>query len=308
MDMHAIDLIAGGAADALLGGHPIAVQALPDRGGGMPTLEVSVADGMFMAKVATSGPDFERLEKERRLGEFMATLSVRTPRLQLIRAGSVMIGVYRKLEGQEATAEFIKAHFSPAEMETFVSDMADLLARMHSVRLEQACHVLGIPPMSGTQAAARFPFGYDWLKQGPIEEMLASDLNKDADLLSKWRETMGWFVSYENPPFDMVFGHGDLHGGNVLVSKQQTGWKFSGILDLQLGGIVNLYDEFLRIILLDERETGPRIIRTYNHMMADKRRVDPEALRHACRAFAFYLAHEQSGEARAKLLRLAKGI
>ena len=93
----------------------------------------------------------------------------------------------------------------------------------------------------------------------------------------------------------MVFGHGDLHGGNMVVAQTDEGWRLSGIFDLQNGGIVHIYDEFLRIQLLDV-DVGRKIVETYNRLPAQARVVSTVTLDHFYRAFVFYLLHLSTDE------------
>jgi len=121
--------------------------------------------------------------------------------------------------------------------------------------------------------------------------------------MTAWKATRDWFASYESPPADMVFGHGDLHGGNIVIARTGEGCRLAGVIDLQIGGIVNLYDEFLRIRLMDD-EAGRLIVSAYNRMPGRSRQVDAANLSHAYRAFCFYLAHENTGESRRNLVAM----
>jgi len=118
-------------------------------------------------------------------------------------------------------------------------------------------------------------------------------------------DTAGERGALGSAPADMVFGHGDLHGGNMAIARTSAGYRLAGVFDLQLGGIVNLYDEFLRIKLMDD-VAGRRIVEAYNRMPGRSRPVDPATLGHAYQAFCFYLAHENTGESRRHLASMVK--
>ena len=89
----------------------------------------------------------------------------------------------------------------------------------------------------------------------------------------------------------MVFGHGDLHGSNMIVAPRADGLRLVGIFDLENGGIVNLYDEFLRIHLMDVR-MGRRIVETYNQHPGLTRSVSDPVIGRFYRAFLFFLLHQ----------------
>ena len=82
----------------------------------------------------------------------------------------------------------------------------------------------------------------------------------------------------------------------MIVAPRGDGFRLVGIFDLENGGIVNLYDEFLRIYLMDV-DMGRRIVETYNQLPGLARTVAAPAIGHFYRAFLFFLLHQSTNEA-----------
>jgi len=299
-----LEMIAGSDAGGVVGGEARIVKPLAG-GGGAATFEVEGPKGSFIVRVVEPGLGLERLKKEQRLGEFLSFLPVKVPRIAIHEApGGGILGIYRKIDGESFSGEMFNDLFSKRDREVFVGDVAELLNRLHAVSMAEGCRALGISAMTKQEAAREFRFG-GWFDAVAIERALTADLGRDARLKDVWDDTREWFESYETDPDDMVFGHGDLHGGNMAIASTPDGYRLAGVFDLQIGGIVNLYDEFLRIRLMDD-VVGRRIVEAYNRMPGRARPVDAGTLGHAFRAFGFYLAHENSGESRQHLTAMVK--
>ncbi len=263
---------------------------------GRSVWEVEAAHGHFIARVATGEGDSDRLWREKRLTEFMDFLPVPLPPITVHAApGGVAIALRPKIEGEVASREMFENRFSDSDRQAFVCDVAALLHQMHATPLEAACRGLGIPVL-GQQAAAAEVGCARWLDAERIEAATAAPRSGNPWLEGLWKETRSWFVRYRVDPADMVFGHGDLHGGNMIVAPRGDGFRLVGIFDLENGGIVNLYDEFLRIYLMDV-DMGRRIVETYNQLPGLARTVAAPAIGHFYRAFLFFLLHQSTNEA-----------
>jgi aminoglycoside phosphotransferase (APT) family kinase protein len=293
------DLIRSGALAGLIGRDVKEVHTLRELGESA-TLDVKGASGRFIVRVAQSDAGAARIEKERRVGEFLFSLGMAAPRITVLKTHGAVFGVYPKIEGEP----FCDVRLSEDDGVQFVADMAGLLDRLHAVPLEEACRALSMPTMTAEKAAEEFAFG-DWFDAAAIELALAQELAEDAALKAIWDQTRAWFASYKSTPANMVFGHGDLHGGNVVMTRTPAGYRLAAVIDLQLGGIVDLYNEFLRLKLL-HGELGRRIVEAYNRMPGRVRLVDPVSLGHTFRGFGFYLAHERSGDGRRHCLAMVK--
>lgn len=305
-ESQARELIMGGTVDGIVGGSATVLRVLTG-GGEMATLEVAGKRGVFIAKVVESGPAAERLRRDRRLGECMATLGIPAPSIEILEVSGVVIGIYRKIEGEDFSIEKL----SPEEQDIFVMDLARVLDRLHALPLEDARRILGMPLQSGAEATGGVRFGREWFDAAAFENALSVELAADPQLRKAWDDDRHWFESVRNRPDEFVFGHGDLHSGNVLIVKRPEGWRFAGVVDLQLAGIIHLYDEFLRILLLEEKVIGPRIIEVYNRLPGRRKKIELREVMHAERSFAFYLAHGNTSGGRRGLLdwalRLAPG-
>jgi aminoglycoside phosphotransferase (APT) family kinase protein len=296
---HAGDLIGAGALAGLIGRDVKEICTLRE-GGESAMLDVLGTSGRFIVRVAQSVAGAARIERERRVGEFLLSLGVAAPRITVCKTHGVVFGVYARIEGEP----FINVRLSEDDGVAFVADMAGLLDRLHAVPLEEACRALGMATVTAQKAAEESAFG-EWFDAAAIELALAQELAGDAALKAIWDQTRAWFASYKSVPANMVFGHGDLHGGNVVMARTSAGYRLAAVIDLQLGGILDLYSEFLRLKLL-HAELGLRIVEAYNRMPGRVRLVDPVPLGHAFRGFGFYLAHERSGDGRRHCLAMVK--
>ncbi len=261
--------------------------------------EVETADGHFIVRIATVEGDIDRLRREKRLAEFMGFLPVQVPPITVHEApGGVAIALRPKIEGELASREMFENRFSEGDRQAFVRDMAALLHRMHATPLETVCRGIGIPVLSQEGAAAEVGCAR-WFDAEQIEAATVASRSGNAQLERLWNETRSWLGRYRVDPDDMVFGHGDLHGGNMIVAETRDGFRLVGIFDLENGGIVNLYDEFLRIYLMDV-DMGRRIVETYNQFPGLARAVAPPVIDHFYRAFLFFLLHQSTNEAYSK--------
>jgi len=274
--------------------------------GPFPCLEVESAQARFIVEEAAPGEAANRLVRQQRMGEFLNMCGVQAPRITLLEVAGMTFGVHRKLEGVRLDS----VELSPADQDTFVSQMAGLLDRLHSVPLPEACRILGLPALSPEEAAREYRFG-GYLEVDVIEGALARELEADKVLKDVWHETRGWITTFVSTPADLVFGHGDLWLPDTLVAKTSEGYRLSGVTLLYNAGLVNLYDEFLRVGGLglydgEGEPIGRAVIEAYNRLPGRTRRVEEVPLRHAITAFWFYLAHENTGESRLNLLASAK--
>ncbi len=258
--------------------------------------EVEANGRSLMARIATGTGDRDRLLMEERLSAFLDFLPVEVPQMTVHSApGGVAIALRPKIEGETATREMFEGQFSERERETFVADVVGLLQRLHATPLEAACRGLGIPVLAQAEAAAEIGCAR-WFDAARIEQVTAEWRAASPQLQVLWEEIRNWFEDYRTDPRDMVLGHGDLHGGNLIVARAADGFRLVGIVDFENAGIVNLYDEFLRIYLMDVT-MGRRIVQTYNQRPGLARAVSaPVTSRFYC-AFLFFLLHTSTVEA-----------
>jgi aminoglycoside phosphotransferase (APT) family kinase protein len=285
-------LAASDAADVL--GRDVRISRALTGGGGRAVWELEATRGSFIARIVDAR-DLDGLKREQRLGEFLSFLPVEVPRLTLHEAPpGLAIALHRKIQGEPFDPEAFAHCFSARDREAFVSDVADLLNRLHAIPLEDACRCLELNPLTRREAARLFGCAR-WFDAAQIEERLAAVLSADPKLDSLWQDTRSWLDAYSVDPDDMLFGHGDLHGGNMALLETSDGFRLNGVFDLQIGGIVHLYDEFLRIRLLDV-SVGQKIVEAYNRLPGQTRTVNAVPLGHFYRAFVFYLLHQSTNE------------
>ncbi|MEK7992720.1 MAG: phosphotransferase [Planctomycetota bacterium] len=294
----------GGVLAKLIGGEPKSISG--GDGGAFAILEIEGPDGRFVIHEAQVAEEVDRLNRQKRVGEFLNALGVHAVRLTILDADGRAFGAYRKLEGRPLGSDKL----SSDELKSVASQVGSLLVRLHEVPLAHACRVLGLPDLEATAAAQRYRLGHDWFNADAFERGLATELAEDRELNAIWEETRQGMAAYASYPRDLVFGHGDLLLDRVLLAKTPEGYRVTGVNGLWNAGLVNLYDEFLRIALHDNEEGEEEewaILQAYNLLRRGQPwTVQMGPLKHAVRAFWFYLAHEQAGEDRKKRLASAK--
>jgi len=294
-----------GVLAKLIGGEPRSIAG--GYGGPFTILEVEGSNGGFAIHEPPNEKEVNRLNRMKRVGDFLNTIGIQAARITILEAEGRTFGVYKKVEG----ISFGSAKLSVGELESVTSQVVSLLVRLHEVTLADACKILGLPELEARNAAQEFRLGHDWYNADAFEHALAKELGEDKVLKAIWDETRRGMDAYNSDPRDLVFGHGDLWQDHVLLTKTPEGYKLSGVNGLWCAGLVNLYDEFLRVGSLglydgEGNPVGRAIIEAYNRLPGQTRRVEEVPLRHAITAFWFYLAHENTGEARLKLLASAK--
>jgi aminoglycoside phosphotransferase (APT) family kinase protein len=258
---------------------------------GRAVWEVESSAGRYMARFAPAA-ERARLEREQRLARFMEFLPVEVPVLTLHDAGEgFVIALRARIEGHTVGRDRFDAEFSEDDHARFVADVASLLRRMHETPLADACRSCGLPVLDAAAAAGELG-GARWFD---AEQIAASSSAVRAALPridALWSETCDWMAEFRPEPWQMVFGHGDLHGGNLLVRDN----RLVALLDLEEAGIVHLYDEFLRLYLLD-LPSGRRIAAAYQELPGQTRPIDDAAVLRFLRAFLFYLISQSRHDA-----------
>ena len=181
-ETRAQELIASGALAGIIGGEAKEIRSLTG-GGGSPTFEVAGSGGRFIAKLVEPGKGAGRIEKERRMGEFLFSLGIMAPRITILETKEAVFGIYRRIEGEEFSGKLFNERFSDGDGKVFVDEVTGMLDRLHAVPLDKACTVLGLPAMTAEEAAREFRFG-PWFDVPVIEAALAGDLQGDAELLT----------------------------------------------------------------------------------------------------------------------------
>ncbi|MEK7476258.1 MAG: phosphotransferase [Candidatus Coatesbacteria bacterium] len=273
--------------------------------------EIEGPKGRFTVHETEPGEPTNRLLRQKGLAEFLISLGIQAPRITTLEVDGQTLGIYPNLGGESFSGETFRDKFSPADRELYVTQVAEMLDRMHAVPVAEACRILGVPVMSLEEAARQNRFG-GYLDLPVIEGKLAKEMDVDRALYDAWRETREWITTFVSTPGDLVFGHHDMWLYNTRVTKTPEGYRLTGVSGLHNAGLGNLYDEFLRVGGLglydgvDGEPVGRPIIEAYNRMPGHTRRVEEDPLRHAIAAFWFYLAHENTGDSRLNLLGRAK--
>jgi aminoglycoside phosphotransferase len=271
--------------------------------------EVEGPKGWFSVHQADPGEPAHRILRQKGMADFLISLGIQAPRITMLEVEGQTFGIYPYLGGESFSGDKYEKEFSPADRELYVTQVAEMLDRMHAVPVADACRILGIPARTAEEAAKEFRFG-GYLDLPVIEGKLSRELDADRALYDAWRETRQWVTTFVSTPGDLVFGHHDMWLDMTRVTKTPEGYRLTGVQGLHNAGLANLYDEFLRVaglgMYVDGEPVGRAIIDAYNRIPGHTRRVEEDPLRHAIAAFWFYLAHETAGENRLKFLSNAK--
>ena len=294
-----------GVLAKLIGGEPRSIAG--GHGGPFTILEIEGPNGRFGFHEPPNDKEINRLKKQKRVGDFLNTIGIQAAQLTILEADERTFGVYKNVEGSSFGSEKL----SVGELDSIANQVASLLVRLHEVPLGDACKILGLPELEAKEAAQQYRLGHDWYNADGFEHALAKELGEDKELKAIWEENRRGMAAYRSEPRDLVFGHGDLWHDHILLTKTPEGYRVTGVNAVYNGGLVNLYDEFLRVGSLglydgEGNAVGRAIIEAYNRLPGQTRRVEEVPLRHAITAFWFYLAHENTGESRLNLLASAK--
>jgi aminoglycoside phosphotransferase (APT) family kinase protein len=220
-------------------------------------------------------------------------------------AGRPAFAIHTLIAGEPLTTAHYAAS-SPAVRERLVADLAHFFRQMHAIPLEQACGWLGIPCQTGGPAAERAPrLGKPrWFDADAVAELRSGLVAVlDEQTRSVFEQTVACFQGLASKPEYLVFGHGDLHGYNAAVARDELGPRLAGAFDLENTGILDLHEDFFRLSLVSEPMLED-VLRAYQDLPGPLRSIDRARIAVYFRAFLFHLMVGKTGPRLAHLHRL----
>ena len=207
--------------------------------------------------------------------------------------GCPVFAIHRMIPGEPLTSDSYSG-LAPEVRERLVGDLAGFFRATHGVPLPVACEWLasrcdgertlahGKPTWFGPPAVAEMR-----PKLGALTGYYPEGL---------FEETVRLFEALETNPDYMVFGHGDIHGGNVAMGQDDLGAKLVGVFDLGCAGILDIHEDLFRLSLVSD-DLLERVMAAYRQLPGQARPLDRARIAIYYRAFLFYLMAEVTGRA-----------
>jgi aminoglycoside phosphotransferase (APT) family kinase protein len=176
-------------------------------------------------------------------------------------------------------------------------DLAGFMRGTHCVPIETAAEWLGVDTRDArwrTALAARDgrPSWFAGEALQTIRRRLASSL--PADLLCHLADTAARYDRVEVSPDELVFVHGDLHGGNLAFDADEVGPRLVGVFDFENAGIMDYHYDFGRLNLVYDA-LQDQVLDEYARL-EPARPLDRDRVETCARAFVFYLLAEHVGD------------
>jgi aminoglycoside phosphotransferase (APT) family kinase protein len=176
-------------------------------------------------------------------------------------------------------------------------DLAVFICETHSVPLEEACGWVGVDTAApswreGLVARHGIPswFAGDWRER--IRRRLASALPDDLTPLVE--DTGARYDRVRVTPDELVFLHGDLHGGNLAFDADEVGPRLVGVFDFENSNVQEYNYDFARLNLIYD-ELQDAVLDEYERLVPS-RPLDRDRVETCSRAFVLYLLSEHVGE------------
>ncbi len=116
----------------------------------------------------------------------------------------------------------------------------------------------------------------------------------DAFVADLFDDTADRYAAFQVTPEQLVFGHGDLHGGNITLIEDTAGPRLTGVFDFENAGIFDVHYDFGRLNLIDD-DLQERVIAHYQAASPRFHRLDVDRIDVYSRAFILHLMGEQVG-------------
>lgn len=175
-------------------------------------------------------------------------------------------------------------------------DLAVFMRETHSVPLETAAEWLGVETRlpSWRAALAARDGRPSWFAGEALERIrrrLASAV--PADLAPLLEDTAARYDRVVVSPDELVFVHGDLHGGNLAFVDDEVGPRLVGVFDFETAGIMDYHYDFCRLNLIYDA-LQDHVLDEYARLVPT-RPLDRERVETCARAFVLYLLAEHVG-------------
>ncbi len=211
------------------------------------TTESVVTDinGDYILKLPRPHRGLTGLNTEQAVTDFMRDrLQLPIPALS-VHADPVLMGRYHKLPG-DIFDKVRYAALSEKDKDVLAEQLADFFASFHAVPWEEV-------------EAAKLSLSPSWeLSTDLIEEQLVSE--EDQTIKMQISEVVRNHKALQVPDSNQVFGHFDLHGGNLLVNKSHN--QVSAVIDFGNCKIGDVHQD-LSVMNLSSPDLAERIARKY---------------------------------------------
>lgn len=274
------------------------------------TYQVCGADGVFIVRFPVDEAHLAALKREESVQRRLrARVSLLIPDTEVIDDldGYPAFAVHGMIPGEPLTSVGY-AGLSTTARERLVRDLAGFFSDTHRIPLAVACEWLDMPfEGDGTPAKLASTFGKPtWFGPHSRAEIRATLMPLlDARERELLEDTIRLFEALETHPENMVFGHGDMHGYNMAIGKDEMGPRLVGAFDLGCTGILDVHEDFFRLSLISE-DLLERVLETYHELTGRARALRRDRIAIYYRAFLFYLMAEQSGSDLSDLRKLLR--
>ena len=295
-----------GPAGSLVGPCP-RVRLLRGRG---QVFAVAGPAGEFVVRFPADEAALSRLRHEERVRRGMGrVVPVRVPDTRVVVPGDgqPVFAIHRMIPGKD-WEHYRYEDLSDEARSALAADLIGFLHATHSVPLSDACEWLGIgyTGESTRKELARLEGKPGWFAPANVAEIGRRLLHRlDGELTDLFEDTAERFERLEALPEHMVFGHGDLHGGNLALVEDGIGPRLVGVFDLENAGILDIHYDFCRLNLIDD-DLQDRVVVGYRALHERSRPLDGNRIEIYSRAFLLYLMGEQpEADGRISVARLA---
>lgn len=278
----------------LLGPEPI-VRSLPGR---TLVFEVTGSAGEFVLRFPSDEQALASLTREARLlAGLRGFVTLAIPDTRVYRPGGDLpaFALHSMVMGKDWF------HLSPDSVtsearSSMAADLTRFLRETHAVPLRTACGWLQVSfdGKSARQEPANQRGKPDWFDSRVIANVRQWLLQDPlSDLETVFERIVEAYRGLEPSAEDLVFGHGDLHGGNLAFLDDGGSPRLVGIFDFGNADVLDVHYDFARLNLLDD-DLQDRVIDEYR-ALAPARRLDRRRVEVYTLAFVFYLLGEQLG-------------
>jgi aminoglycoside phosphotransferase (APT) family kinase protein len=262
---------------------------------------ISGPGGEFVVRFPADESRLVGLRREERiqrgLAPFVSTTAIRLPEVRVVVASDALpiFAVHATIHGRDWFG-YRYAHLSGHARARLATDLASFLLAVHEVPLPLAREWNTLVYRETDHGEAEYGRSVglgkpNWFMPARVDG-IRRKLGPYADrfVANALEETAAQFAALTVSPDDLVFGHGDLHGGNTVLRDDEVGPKLVGVLDLEAAGVMDVNYDFGRLNLIDD-DVQARTIAEYqarSGRLLNLARIDVYS-----RAFILYLMGEQ---------------
>jgi aminoglycoside phosphotransferase (APT) family kinase protein len=298
---------------------PLRVRSLQGRRGDI--FSVTGSHGEFVVRFPVDEARLAVMRREEIVQlNLSASVRVRIPDTRVVAASdqNPVFAIHTLIPGRD-WFHYRYSDLSIAARERLAVDLAEFMLAVHGTSLGAARSWLGIAHgEAARESEPADPAGKPgWFMPEKASELLRRlRPHMDAFLADVFDDTEMRYRAIEVKYGQLVFGHGDLHGGNFALVDDLVGPRLSGVFDFENAGVFDVHYDFGRLNLVDD-DLQDRVIQEYQARSSRFRSLDVERIYVYSRAFILHLMAGQIGPdgnmttagaaSYAKLLALLRG-